>query len=685
VHFRRGVATKAPAPKTQARKRVVSKQPPATSPAPRRAAVKAERSRGRKAPEASRRLPIGAEVVPGGVHFRVWAPRCESVEVVFESASGSWPVEMELDAEGNGYFSGLVPGAGAEALYRLRLDGGEAFPDPASRFQPQGPHGPSEVVDPSTFAWTDQDWRGVRRDGQVLYEMHIGTFTREGSWEAAARELPELADLGITVIELMPVAEFPGEFGWGYDGVDLFAPFHLYGAPDDFRRFVDRAHALGIGVILDVVYNHLGPDGNYLKRFSESYFTDRYKNDWGEALNFDGEDAGPVRELFLANTGYWIEEFHLDGLRLDATQDVHDASDDHVLAAVARRVRKAAGGRSAYIVSENEPQETRLVRPPGEGGYGHDALWNDDFHHSTLVALTGRNEAYYTDYKGSPQEMISLVKHGYLYQGQRYSWQKKRRGASALGLPHAVFVNYLQNHDQIANSARGERCHKLASPGAFRALTALLLLGPGTPLLFQGQEFCSSSPFLYFADHRPDLAEAVRRGREEFLSQFPSIAQPGTQAGLPVPHERGTFARCKLEFAERERQAPCYALHRDLLRLRREDPVFRSQGKGFLDGAVLSAEAFVLRFFGETAGDRLLVVNLGLDLTLEPAPEPLLAPLTGSRWEVLWSSEDPRYGGAGAPPPEDEEGRWRIAGRTATVLKIVSTEMPDGADREEEG
>ncbi|HYO13039.1 MAG TPA: alpha-amylase family glycosyl hydrolase, partial [Thermoanaerobaculia bacterium] len=416
---------------------------------------------------------MGAEVVPEGVCFRVWAPRCERVEVVVEGPSGSWPVEMDLDVEGNGYFSGLVPGAGAGALYRFRLDDGEAFPDPASRFQPQGPYGPSQVVDPATFEWTDEDWPGIGRDGQVLYEMHIGTFTPEGTWGAAARELPELADLGITVLELMPVAEFPGEFGWGYDGVDLFAPYHVYGTPDDFRRFVDRAHAAGIGVILDVVYNHLGPDGNSLKRFSESYFTDRYKNDWGEAINFDGEDAGPVREFFLTNAGYWIQEFHLDGLRLDATQDVHDASDEHILVAIARRVREAAGKRSAYIVSENEPQDTRLVRPREEGGYGHDALWNDDFHHSTFVALTGRNEAYYTDYKGSPQEMISLVKYGYLYQGQRYSWQKQRRGTSALGLPPSAFVNFLQNHDQVANSARGERCHKLASPGKFRALTAL--------------------------------------------------------------------------------------------------------------------------------------------------------------------------------------------------------------------
>jgi maltooligosyltrehalose trehalohydrolase len=622
----------------------------------------------------TRTLQIGAGLTPEGVHFRVWAPDRKRVEVLFEEVTEEWPVEFDLTPEGDGYFSGTVPQAGAGALYKYRLDGGDAFPDPASRFQPQGPHGPSQVVDPSAFAWTDRDWPGIGRDGQVIYEMHVGTFTPEGTWEAAARELPELAALGITVVEMMPVAEFPGRFGWGYDGVGLFAPYHGYGTPDDLRRFVDRAHAAGVGVILDVVYNHLGPDGNYLKQFAASYFTDKYTNDWGQAINFDGEGSGPVRDFFLANAGYWIAELHFDGLRLDATQDVKDASKDHILAAVVRRAREAAGERSIYTVAENEPQETRLVRPPEEGGYGIDALWNDDFHHSTQVALTGRNEAYYKDYKGCPQEMISLVKYGYLYQGQRYSWQEQRRGTSGLGLPAPAFVSFLQNHDQVANSARGERIHKLGSPGRFRALTALTLLGPATPMLFQGQEFCASSPFLYFADHEPELAKAVRNGRLEFLSQFPSLATPETQAGVADPESPETFERCKLDLSERERHAACYALHRDLLRLRREDPVFRAQGKGGLDGAVLGPEAFVIRFFGSDSENRLLLVNLGTDLDLEPVPEPLLAPLTGSRWRMIWSSEEPRYGGNGAPPPEDEEGCWRLPGQAAVVMGLIAGE-----------
>jgi maltooligosyltrehalose trehalohydrolase len=637
-------------------------------------------SRRKAAPDIARRLPVGAEVVPGGVHFRVWAPARKSVEVVFEGPTRSRPGSLELTPEGNGYFSGLVEGAGAGALYRFRLDGGDGeeqlYPDPASRFQPQGPHGPSQVVDPATYRWRDKNWRGVGREGQVLYEIHIGTFTPEGTWAAAERELPELADLGVTVLEVMPVADFPGRFGWGYDGVNLFAPTRLYGQPDDFRRFVDRAHALGIGVVLDVVYNHLGPDGNYLKPFTPLYFTDRYRNDWGESLNFDGtgkEDAGPVREYFLANAGYWIDEFHLDGLRLDATQDIHDdGSEEHILAAIARRVRETAAGghrRATYLVAENESQDTRLALPPEQGGTGLDALWNDDFHHSAHVALTGRKEAYYSDYQGSPQEMISTAKYGYLYQGQRYAWQEKRRGRPSFGLPASAFVHYLQNHDQVANSARGERCHLLAGPGRFRALTALLLLGPQTPLLFQGQEFCASSPFVYFADHGGDLGAAVKRGRGEFLSQFPSLAAPEIQQGVPDPADPATFEMCKLDLAEREKHAPCYALCRDLLRLRREDPAFRGvPGPAAVDGAVLGSEAFVLRFFHEE-GDRLLVVNLGRDLDLTPAPEPLLAPPPGAAWEVVWSSEDPRYGGIGSPAPENDAGGWCLPGQAAVVLR----------------
>ena len=364
----------------------------------------------------TRRYPVGAELVPGGVHFRVWAPKRKQVAVRIESDKSLHPLTSEPD----GYFAGLVPKIGAGTRYRLALDGGDAFPDPASRFQPEGPHGPSEVIDPAAFAWTDSAWRGAKLEGQVIYEMHVGTFTKEGTWAAAAKELPELAACGITCIEVMPIAEFPGKFGWGYDGVDLYAPTRLYGTPDDLRRFVNTAHGLGIAVILDVVYNHLGPDGNYLLQFADAYFTKKYKTEWGEPINFDGPDSGPVREYFSLNAAYWIDEFHLDGLRLDATQNIYDDTPDpakHILTEIGRRVRTAAKGRSTIIVAENEPQHPRLVRPVEQGGHGLDGLWNDDLHHSAMVALTGRAEAYYTDYRGSPQEFISAIKYGYLYQG----------------------------------------------------------------------------------------------------------------------------------------------------------------------------------------------------------------------------------------------------------------------------
>ncbi len=610
-----------------------------------------------------RRLPIGAEPQPdGGVHFRVWAPRCSEVAVEIE---GLEPASLE--SESRGYFSLLSLPARAGMRYRFRLDRNEAaLSDPASRFQPDGPHGPSEIIDPESFAWTDSAWRGVAREQLVIYEMHVGTFTPAGSWEAAARELPALAELGITCLEIMPIAEFPGRFGWGYDGVNLFAPTRLYGRPAKFRRFVDLAHALGIAVILDVVYNHFGPDGNYLKLFSAAYFTDRHDNDWGEAINFDGSDSGPAREFFIANAGYWIDEYHLDGLRLDATQAIFDRSEDHILAAIVRQVRSAARGRITFVVAENEPQHAKLVRPAERGGYGLDALWNDDFHHSAMVALTGHHEAYYSDYRGRPGEFVAAAKHGFLYQGQRYQWQRKARGTPTLDLPAECFVVFLQNHDQVANSGTGERCHALTSPGRLRAMTAYLLLMPGIPMLFQGQEFGASSPFFYFADHEIGLSHDVREGRRLSLAQFPSLATSEMRAELADPGDIDTFRRSVLDLGERRRHAPIYALHRDLLELRRTDLVL-GQRPCQIDGAALTDEAWMLRFFSKSGADRLLVVNLGRDLLLGPAPEPLLAPVEGHAWQLLWSSEAPLYGGSGSPA-QDAAGDWLISGQSATVL-----------------
>ena len=558
-----------------------------------------------------------------------------------------------MDREADGHFSASDPEAVAGGRYWLRLDGERLRPDPASRHQPDGPHGPSAYVDAAAFGWTDTSWQGVSPLGHVIYEMHVGTFTPEGTWRAAAEQLAELARIGITVIEMMPIADFAGRFGWGYDGVDLYAPSHLYGAPDDLRQFVDRAHAQGIAVILDVVYNHFGPDGNFLTEFSPAYFTDRYENDWGQAINFEG--PAPARDFFVQNAAYWIDEFHMDGLRLDATQDVKDASKVHVIASIVASARRAAGRRRIFVVAENEPQHTVIARDPAVGGYGVDALWNDDAHHAAVVALTGRREAYYRDYVGSAQELVSSARFGYLYQGQHYSWQKQRRGTPALDLPPQAFVSYLENHDQVANSASGRRLHQLASPARLRAMTAWLLLGPATPLLFQGQEFWASAPFLYFADHRKELAEAVRNGRREFLSQFPSVTDPATQKMLTSPSDEKTFEQCKLDLRERETHAPAYALHRDLLSMRRRDPVLAGAGLLRPEGAVLSPSTFVLRYLNPVHGDRLLLVNLDRDLDLTPVAEPLLAPPANARWRLEWSSESWDYGGQGTPPIDLED------------------------------
>ena len=599
----------------------------------------------------------------------MWAPERKSVEVVFEDQRPP----IRLTAEGNGYFSGLVEKAGSGIRYKYAL-GGETYPDPASRFQPTGPHGYSEVIDPSSFAWSDQAWPGARLEGQVIYELHIGTFTKDGTWRSAAEKLEYLRETGLTMLEIMPVADFPGRFGWGYDGVQPYAPGSIYGTPDDMRTFVDRAHAVGLAVILDVVYNHLGPDGNYLPKFSPFYLTDKHRTDWGQAINFDGDENGPVREFFRENAAYWIREFHLDGLRLDATQDIHDESEPHILAEITQAARAAAGDKPIVLIAENEPQCTRLIKPIEHGGFGIDALWNDDYHHTAMVALTGKADAYYSDYRGTAQELLSAVKYGYLYQGQWYRWQAKRRGTSALGVRRAAMINFIQNHDQVANSGRGQRVHELTSPGMFKAVVALSLLAPGTPMIFQGQEFGASSPFLFFADHEPELGKLIRNGRVEFLEQWRSLRLPEMRKCLDDPSALATFERSQLNHDEVQNHAETYAVHRDLLRLRREDPVISRQGAGGIDGAVLSSSCFVVRFFTKDfQQDRLLIVNLGADLELNPAPEPLLGPLEGTQWTVLWSSDNPQYGGCGTAPL-DSDDNWKIPGQAAVVLYPVPAE-----------
>ncbi len=619
-----------------------------------------------------RRYPIGAELIgPNQTHFRVWAPKAQHVDLVLEEGGSSRTLHP-LEAEEGGYFSAAAS-AGAGARYRFRVNNDQNFyPDPASRFQPDGPHGSSCVVDPTKFQWSDSQWPGPAAaglKGQIIYEMHIGTFTKEGTWHAAAQQLEELARIGITVIEMMPIADFPGKFGWGYDGVDLFAPTHLYGAPDDLRSFIDRAHSLGLGVILDVVYNHFGPDGNYLGIFSDDYLIREKENEWGDAINFDGPNSGPVREFFITNGRYWIEEFHFDGFRFDALHAIRERSDEYIIGAVGRAARKAAGSRSIILIAENDLQEAKMVRPRSESGDDFDGMWNDDFHHSAVVALTCRNDAYYSDYLGTPQEFISAAKYGFLYQGQSLSWRRALRGTATFGIAPEVFVCFIENHDQIANTGPGQRLRFEASPGRYRAMTALLLLGPWTPLLFQGEEFGASSPFMFFADvGDASVRDAIRRGRAEWLAPFLSLTEEETWRTLPAPDDPEVFTRCKLDFADREKNHELYQLHIDLLELRREDSCFRQQISGGVDGAVLGPASFVLRYFGKENDDRLLLVNLGKGQLLKPAPEPLLAPPLGYRWEILWTSDSPRYGGAASDPVATQE-RWVLPAESTVALR----------------
>jgi maltooligosyltrehalose trehalohydrolase len=637
-----------------------------------------------------RRSTFGAEVVGGDLDVRLWAPERKDVRLLLDPRTPGErviPMTPESGADGaSGYFHARIPGVGAGARYAFTLDDdSRAYPDPASRSQPDGPHGASEVIDPAAFAWTDEHWRGVAVRDRVLLEAHIGTLTREGTFRAAIAELPRLGRTGITLLEVMPLAEFSGDFGWGYDGVDLYAPYHRYGTPDDFRALVDAAHANGIGVILDVVYNHFGPDGNFLSSFSPRFFTEKYGNEWGAAIDF--EDAEPVRRFFIENAAYWVRDFHLDGLRLDATQAIHDASPKHVVFELGRAARAAAKepgqpAREIFLVAENEEQRAHLVRSEARGGWELDALWNDDFHHSARVALTGRREAYYTDTKGTPQELMSAIRWGYLFQGQRYSWQHGRRGSPSLDLPASAFVNYLENHDQVANSADGARVATLTTPAKWRTMTTLLCLVPATPLLFQGQEYGALRPFLYFAHHEPELARQVAAGRAQFLSQFPSLRDPELVRRLPDPADPRTFHDSQLDAAEREtpRGIALEAMHRELLRLRRDESAIYQQAADKVASAVLSDRAFVLRFFHED-GDRLLLVNLGVDLDLGVAAEPLLAPpelsLDASgppkqvRWQLLFSTENPVYGGGGTRSIEDELGHWRLPGESALLLRPV--------------
>lgn len=602
-------------------------------------------------------MNLGARLMNGACRFRVWAPVASKVFVRL-GAYGDFPL-----AAHDGYFEGLVPGVTAGTRYWFVVDG-TALPDPCSRYQPDGPHGASMVIDPA-FDWTDQTWPGVEMSGQVLYELHVGAFTPEGTLDAAAERLSYLKETGVTLIELMPLNTTASRWNWGYDGVFLFAPAPAYGDYAALQRFVDRAHRIGLGVILDVVYNHLGPEGNYLPRFSPDYFTSRYATDWGEPLNLEGPAAAPVRDFFYENACEWIGSFHLDGLRLDATQSIFDAN-DVFLAELVARARARVFPRKVVFIAENEPQAATRLEPPERRGWGLDAMWNDDFHHAARVAATGRRGAYYRDYTGRATELAASVKRGFLFQGQYYQWQGKRRG-EAFTAPCWTCVNFLQNHDQVANSLTGERFHQLTSPGRYRALTAVLLLAPETPLLFMGQEFAASSPFHFFAQHEEPLRSQVWGGRKEFLKQFPEAADEAALSLVPDPAAPETYLRSKLDWQELEQNRRDWLLHRDLLGLRARDEVIHLQGRTGLETAALNDDIFVVRWFSPLNDDRLLIVNLGADRFPDVAAEPLLAPPPGGTWEMLWSSDDVTYGGSGKRMPETPAG-WSFPAEAAVLL-----------------
>lgn len=616
-----------------------------------------------------RRMALGAEpLADGGATFRVHAP--ESRAVTVETGGRSVP----MTAVGDGLFEAAVPDVPVGATYGFRLDGGDrVLPDLASRRQPDGPHGLSALVDPDAFAWTDADWRGPDVASMVIQEIHIGTFTPEGTWLAAAERLHLLRETGIDAVEIMPANDFCGGFGWGYDGVFWFAPAHLFGTPDDLRAFVDRAHGLGIAVVLDVVYNHLGPEGQFFGAYARSYFSTRYENEWGEPLNFDDEGREGMRRIVVENAAYWIREFHMDGLRFDATQQIFDASTPHVVAEAAAAARAAANGRRLFLVAENTPQDTLTLAPAGTpGGLALDAMWNEDFQRAARIVVTGQRDAYYSDLEGTAAELVGALRRGFLYQGQRSGWEKQPRGRSTAGLSADRFVAFIENHDQCANSLRGDRLARMGDPAMLRAVTALLLLGPQIPMLFQGQEWGSTRPFTYFADFDGALAAAVWTGRQDFLEQFPCVRS----SRILNPCDRATFEGCRLDWDERARNTHWLALHRDLIAIRRSDVTLTARGAHGLDSATPWPEIGALRFAGATADeDRLLIVNTGIDRKVPTVPDPLFAAGYDRGWDLVISTDAHEYGGRGVVPPWSEDG-WIFPGRSAVLLKPAPDSRP---------
>ncbi len=637
-------------------------------------------------PKAIWRLKRGAAVTDAGVEFSVWAPRAEhiSVHVATGPSAGDYPMVRSTGEQG--VFTASVPGASAGDRYGYRVNGGRPLPDPVSRSQPDGVHGLSEVVDPGGFAWRDEHWSGVPLCDFVIYELHVGTFTPEGTFDAAAARLPELLALGITAIEIMPVAEFSGTRNWGYDGVDLYAPHHAYGGPAGLKRLVNSAHGHGIGVVLDVVYNHVGPEGNYLDQFGP-YFTDVYRTPWGRAVNYDGPGSDGVRRWAQDNALYWLCEYHVDALRLDAVQGIYDFGALQFLEALSDEVHELGRqlGRKIQLFAESDLNDPRIVRPPEQGGYGIDALWADDVHHTIHATLTGESHGYYRDFHGTAT--IADVYREPFFYARRYSpYRDRTHGRSSAGVPRQRFVVSAQNHDQVGNRPGGERLAALVPPARVRLAAALVLLSPYLPLLFMGEEYGETAPFLYFIDHEDAaLVDAVRNGRKQ---EFAAFGRPEDHID---PQRLDTFARCKLDWTKRYegRGANLVQLYRDLLQLRKEEPALKPGASvaHVQGGADWCTVLRTMPLQGDIfdAVRRQHTIWYAFNLSGHPNDVPVPVEATHSNWRLRLSTDAEGYGGSGLlvheipavpPDPSVDDAPKRLLVSPAMESRVRTVRVP---------
>ncbi len=578
----------------------------------------------------------GAELLKTGVLYRTWCKH-DYVSVLIVDERKNVRRIIPLEREESGYFGGVDSDGCAGDLYLYRFGESQGWPDPASRFQPLGVHGPSMVIDPERFEWSDQSFTPPACSELIIYELHVGTFSTDGTFQSAIAKLEHVVQLGANAIELMPVADFPGERNWGYDGVALYAPARAYGHPDDLRALVDAAHGRGLAVILDVVYNHMGPDGNYLSVFHDQYFNPEHNTPWGDGFNF-GEAA--VRKFFAENAPYWRREFHIDGCRLDATHAIFDPSERHILGEISERLHEAG----AFLIAEDERNEPSLLRPIAAGGLGFDGVWSDDFHHVVRVALTREREGYYGNFAGTSAELAETLEHGWLFRGQRTRGQGKARGGECRELAAEQFVCCISNHDQVGNRAFGERLSHLIDAAAYRAASALLCLVPYTPMLFMGQEWSASSPFHFFTDHNSELGKLVTDGRRKEFRHFSAFRDPETLRTIPDPQTGSTFENSKLRWDElREpRYAQVLELYQVLLRLRRTHAAFRDRARANWEAREIS-DGIVLLHFGLRSATQIIVL---VDL-VGGHPIPQIPELSNPAfaWELLLSSNEKRFGG----------------------------------------